>query len=129
MKPGEIKPLKRRFNLSEKKMEQLNRILQESNKFGELQRELSKILRHEHILEELYTEYGDRRVCEILALIRSKKDSIQNDSEYCIHKEIRRAAGLDNLPNICLVCGYDHCAGNMNNCGKLISWKNNGEIY
>lgn len=45
--------------------------------FYGLKREVEQINRDETTLEDLYKRYGDRRICELFAIIRKRRDDVE----------------------------------------------------
>lgn len=56
--------------------------------FYEQKREVNQINKDEAVLEDLYKRYGDRRICELLAIIRKRRDDVKQGATYQKFKEI-----------------------------------------
>jgi hypothetical protein len=56
--------------------------------FCELKRKIEQINRDEATLKDLYKRYGDRRICELLALIRKRRDDVEKNDTYKKFKEV-----------------------------------------
>ena len=88
--------------------------------FYEQEREVKQINRDETTLEDLYKRYGDRRICELLAIIRKRRDDIKKGATYQKFKEVELATQRQAFMNpICDICPYDYCEGNNPNCPRI----------
>ena len=88
--------------------------------FYGLKREVEQINRDETTLEDLYKRYGDRRICELLAIIRKRRDDVEKNATYKKFKEVELATQRQAFMNpICDICPYDYCEGNDPNCLRI----------
>lgn len=84
------------------------------------EREVKQINKDEAALEDLYKRYGDRRICELLAIIRKRRDDVKQGATYQKYKEIERVMQRKAFMNpICDICPYDYCEGNNPNCPRI----------
>lgn len=85
--------------------------------FYALKREFEQINRDETMLEDLYKRYGDRRICELLAIIRKRRDDVEKNDTYKKFKEVELATQAFINPS-CNTCPYE-CEGNSLICRRL----------
>jgi hypothetical protein len=86
-----VTPMQDKFQLSDeekKKLEHMN----DNQDIWFMENEVQRINRDEKILNDFYLAWGDRRLCEILALIRKRRDDIEKDEKYKAYQLAKKSS-------------------------------------
>ena len=86
-----VTPMQDKFQLSDeekKKLEHMN----DNQDIWFMEQELQRINKDEKILNDFYLVWGDRRLCEILALIRKRRDDIEKDEKYKAYQLAKKSS-------------------------------------
>jgi hypothetical protein len=86
-----VTPMQDKFQLSDEEKEKLEH-MNDNQDIWFMENEVQRINRDEKILNDFYLDWGDRRLCEILALIRKRRDDIEKDEKYKAYQLAKKSS-------------------------------------